>query len=62
MTPPDIAFIKAVIAFVLVAGTGMTAFWLWLRARARVGPDLSKFLSSLGCPCGSGAAVGSQVA
>jgi hypothetical protein len=47
MTPPDIVFIKAVIAFVLVAGTGMTGFWLWLRARARVAPDLSKFLDSV---------------
>jgi len=37
MTPPDIVFIKVVIAFVLVAGTGMTGLWLWLRARARAG-------------------------
>ena len=47
MSPPDVAFIKAVIAFVLLAGTGMTGFWLWLRARARVAPDLSKFLDSV---------------
>jgi hypothetical protein len=47
MTPPDIVFIKVVIAFVLVAGTGMTGLWLWLRARARAGPDLSKFLGSV---------------
>jgi len=47
MGPGDIFFIKAVIAFVLVAGTGMTGFWLWLRARARTAPDLSKFLDSV---------------
>jgi len=47
MSPPDIVFIKAVIAFVLVAGTGMTGFWLWLRARGRAAPDLSKFLDSV---------------
>ena len=48
MSPPDIVFIKAVIAFVLVAGTGMTGFWLWLRARGRAAPDLSKFDSVRG--------------
>jgi hypothetical protein len=47
MNPSDIAFVKAVIAFVLLAGTGMTAFWLWLRARGRAAPDLSKFLDSV---------------
>ena len=47
MSPPDIVFIKVVIAFVLVAGTGMTGFWLWLRARPRAVPDLSKVLESV---------------
>ena len=47
MSPPDIVFIKAVIAFVLLAGTGMTGFWLWLRARGRAAPDLSKLLDSV---------------
>jgi len=47
MTPSDIVFFKAIIAFVLVAGTGMTAFWLWLRARGRAAPDLNKFLDSV---------------
>jgi len=47
MSPSDIAFVKAVIAFLLLAGTGMTAFWLWLRARGRAAPDLSKFLDSV---------------
>lgn len=47
MTPGDIFFIKATIVVVLVAGTGMTGFWLWLRARARATPDLSKLVDSL---------------
>lgn len=47
MSPGDIFFIKAIIAFVLVAGTGMTAFWLWLRARGRPTPDVNKFLDSV---------------
>lgn len=47
MDPADIVFVKVVIAFVLVAGTGMTGFWLWLRARARAAPDLSKFIDSV---------------
>ena len=47
MSPSDIFFVKAVIAFLLMAGTGMTGFWLWLRARGRAAPDLSKFLDSV---------------
>jgi hypothetical protein len=47
MSPPDIVFVKAVIAFVLLAGTGMTGFGLWLRARGRAAPDLSKFLDAV---------------
>ena len=47
MDPADVVFVKAVIAFVLVAGTGMTAFWLWLRARSRSAPDLNKILDSV---------------
>lgn len=47
MDPGDIFFIKAVIAFVLVAGTGMTGFGLWLRARARATPDFGKLVDSL---------------
>ncbi len=33
MDPSDIAFIKGVIAFLLLAGTGMSAFSMWLRHR-----------------------------
>ncbi|HEV8398231.1 MAG TPA: hypothetical protein VGQ18_00180 [Gemmatimonadales bacterium] len=47
MSPSDIAFFKAVIGFLLVAGTGMTAFWLWLRARGRAAPDISKLLNAV---------------
>ena len=47
MDRADIVFIEVVIAFVLVAGTGMTAFWLWLRARGRSAPDLSKVLDAV---------------
>ena len=47
MDRADIVFIEVVIAFVLVAGTGMTGFWLWLRARGRPAPDLNKLLESV---------------
>jgi hypothetical protein len=47
MSPSDIVFVKAVIAFLLLAGTGMTGFWLWLRARGRAAPDLSKILDAV---------------
>src|ERR1043166_7077126 len=46
MSPPDIAFLKAVIAFVLMAGAGVTGFLLLLRGRGRGAADLSKFLDS----------------
>lgn len=38
MDPSTIAFMKGAIAFVLVAGTGMTGFSLWLRERRRAIP------------------------
>ena len=38
MDQSAMAFIKAVIAFFLVAGTGMSAYWLWLRERRRTIP------------------------
>lgn len=45
----DIAFIKGVIAFLLVAGTGMGAFSMWLRHRAKalVPPDLNPTIQGL---------------
>ncbi len=33
------AFIKGVMAFVLLAGTGMTGVWLWFRLRAAYRSD-----------------------
>lgn len=33
MDPADIGFLKAVVAFIVVAGTSLTAVKLWLRAR-----------------------------
>ena len=47
MDRADIVFIEVIIAFVLVAGTGMTGLWLWLRARGRPAPDLNKLLESV---------------
>lgn len=41
------AFIKGVIAFVLVAGTGMSALVLWLRERRRGRPDVDKIVEAL---------------
>jgi hypothetical protein len=38
MDPSDVGFIKAVVAFILVAGTGFTALRMWLRARQSLPP------------------------
>lgn len=47
MDQSTVAFVKAVIAFLLVAGTGMSGFWLWLRARARPLPELERLVEGL---------------
>jgi len=47
MDPSTVAFIKGVIAFLLVAGTGMSAFWLWSRSRMRHLPDLDRLVEVL---------------
>jgi len=47
MHPDDIVFIKVIIAFILVAGTGMSAFWLWLRHRHKSPPELDKIMSAV---------------
>jgi hypothetical protein len=43
MDPADIAFIKGALAFVLLAGTGLSAYWIRLKGRhlaATRGEDL----------------------
>lgn len=47
MDPSDIAFVKGIIVFVLVAVTGMTAFRLWLRERRRGAPELTGIVDAL---------------
>src|SRR5215471_3840275 len=47
MEKADIVFIKSVIAFLLLAGTGMSAFWLWLRERRRGRPETDKLVEAL---------------
>ena len=47
MDPTDVAFVKGVITFLLVAGTGMSTFWLWLRSRARTPSDFDNMLEGL---------------
>jgi hypothetical protein len=46
MDPSTVAFIKGVVAFVLVAGTGMSALWLWLRERRRR-PEIDSIVDAL---------------
>jgi hypothetical protein len=47
MDPSDIGFLKAVVAFVLIAGTGLSAVRLWLRARAQHPPELDRIVEAL---------------
>ena len=47
MDPTDIAFVKGVISFLLLAGTGMGTFWLWLRSRATAPGDLDRTIEGL---------------
>jgi hypothetical protein len=47
MDPTDVAFVKGVIAFVLVAGTAMGAVWMWLRERRRTLPGGDQVLDAL---------------
>jgi hypothetical protein len=47
MDSSDLAFFKAVIAFLLVAGTGMGAFWLWLGSRSQLRPGRDKTMEAL---------------
>jgi len=47
MDPNDVAFVKGVVAFLLVAGTGVGTFWLWLRSRAMPSGDFDSLLEGL---------------
>jgi len=47
MNPVDIAFIKGAVTFVLLAGTGMSAWWHWLRERHRGRPDSDRIVDAL---------------
>ena len=47
MDPSTVTFIKGVVAFVLVAGTGMSALVLWLRERRRGRPEIDKVVEAL---------------
>ena len=42
MSPDEIAFIEAAVAFVLLAATGLGAYWLRIRARALSGGDTAR--------------------
>jgi len=42
-----IAFIKAVIAFLLVSGTGMAGVWLWFRLRSAYRTDAQPVIDAL---------------
>lgn len=47
MNPSDVVFVKGVIAFLLVASTGVGTFWLWLRSRAKVPSDFDRIVEGL---------------
>jgi hypothetical protein len=40
MDPTDVAFIKGAVAFALLAATGLSAYWLRLRARLQAQREL----------------------
>ncbi len=47
MDPSDIAFVKGVIVFVLVAGAGLRAMRIWLGARRQGRPELDGVVQAL---------------
>jgi hypothetical protein len=47
MDPSTVAFIKAVIAFLLVSGTGMAGIWLWFRLRSTFRTDAQPVIDAL---------------
>ena len=42
MDRTDVIFLEVAIAFVLVAGTGLSTLWLWLRSRTRPPANFDK--------------------
>ena len=47
MDPSDIAFVKGIIVFVLVAGAGLRAMRIWLEARRQGRPELDGVVQAL---------------
>jgi hypothetical protein len=47
MDPVLVDFAKGVAAFLLTAATGLTAYWLWLRARHLAGPGRDRVLDAV---------------
>lgn len=47
MEPFSIALAKVVVPFLLVAGTGLTAFRFWLNARVRPQAELDRIIEAL---------------
>jgi len=47
MSPEDAAFAKAVVSFLLLAGTGMGAYWLRVRARHLGASDRDNLLDAV---------------
>ena len=47
MEPTDVAFIKGAVAFILLAGTGMSTWWLWLREHRRGRPEVDRLVDAL---------------
>lgn len=47
MDQSTVAFIKGVIAFLLVSGTGMAGTWLWFRLRAAYRSDPQTVIDAL---------------
>ena len=47
MDPSAISFVKAAIAFILVAGAGLSVFKLWLLSRVRSAPDVERLIEGM---------------
>ncbi len=47
MSPEDAAFVKAVVAFVLTAGTVLITWRMWLQTRDRARPALEPIVDAL---------------